>query len=485
MRSWHTIGLIVALALIAGLPNLPRTMHGDQVFTLLGAESVSRGELPYRDFWDIRQPGLIGIYWLAGESLGFDEIGLHLFDLLFWSAFAVFVSITWPRMMGRNDLTVWPAIATAGWYWAVTGSVQQMQPEAMVGPLLYIHLYLLMRTSRWSWAVAGVLAATVLSLKLMFLPLLGLVWLFALWRLKKQLGWQPSVLRTGLDFATCILAITVALLPWIVAGELHELRRTFFETPRQMLKELPAPSPGRLASAATWFCTRYGPMIVLAIVGIIRLWRNGKRDWVIFLLAWMICSLGVIVAQRFSWWSYHFMLLALPIGLLTVEGFQYLASRERGLRIFLIVLVLSPAILAIVLKWIPIARHGFCLTSAQRESLFLEEATYRQAHEETAFLRQAGSRSGPIFVAGEPIYYRLAGRTQATSIHGWSLELYPVETRVLLAKQLNEAKPSYIFIDRIYFAEMIDDRYPEIAVLLKEEYSTLRLSPIGTWYERN
>ncbi len=43
MCSLRTLGRIVLLALLAGAPSLSRSMHGDQVFTLLSAELRGRG----------------------------------------------------------------------------------------------------------------------------------------------------------------------------------------------------------------------------------------------------------------------------------------------------------------------------------------------------------------------------------------------------------------------------------------------------------
>ena len=514
----RTFALIVALALVAGLPNLPRPMHGDQVLFMQGGESLARGELLYRDFWDVKQPGVFVFYWAGGKLFGFDEIGIHIIDLLYWFAFAILIAMTWPRMIGEPRTSAWPAITTAGWYWSVTGSVQQTQVEALVGPLLYLHLWLLVHSSppsplrrggpgtrgqaaasadpspqprprsgegeKISWAIGGVVAAAVVLFKFMFMPLLVVAWLFAANRLRREHGWRVVAKFTLCYGVAGIIALAASAIPWLVAGEIHALIWTFFEVPAQMLDEIPPASPRRLLEAAQWFGTRYGPMAPLALIGAIRFWRTGRREWVVVLAAWMGVGLAIIVAQRLSWWSYHLMLLATPLGLLAAEGCAALASGGRHVRLGLLFLLLSPATVAIALKWIAVASHGFCLTAADRQAILLEDSVYAGAKEETAFLRESSSKPGAIYVAGEPVYNRFANRKPAVPIHGWSLELYPADVRINLAKQLIDAEPAYIFIDRVYYANLIEERYPEVAALLRMDYRVFRESGAGTWYER-
>ena len=145
------------------------------------------------------------------------------------------------------------------------------------------------------------------------------------------------------------------------AGELGELRRTFFDYPSRMFNEIPTPIPTRLLDAAVWFITRYGTLILLALIGALRMWRTGQREWVVLLAAWVAIALMVIVAQRYSWWSYHFLLLAAPTGLLAAEGCAYMA-RGRRLQIGLLVILLAPAIGAVAAKWVYVAQYGFCLS---------------------------------------------------------------------------------------------------------------------------
>lgn len=491
----RTFALIIALAIFAGVPNLPRPMHGDQILFLQGGESLSHGELLYRDFWDIKQPAVFAFYWVGGELFGFTEDGIHLFDLLYWLAFAFLVATTWPRLQGDSRASIWPAITTVGWYWALTGSVQQTQVEALIGPLLYLHIWLLIAATKrkspivW-WATAGSIATVVVMFKLMFVPLLGVAWLFAAAIVVRRFGWRSALKLAGVYISVGLVTTVASLTPWIVAGELGELKRTFFDYPSQMMQEIPKAGTNRLVDAATWFSTRFGPLLVLAVMGAIRMSKRGQRQWLVFLASWIFVGLGIIAIQRLSWWSYHFLLISEPIGLLAANGCIALAEGEllsgfgKPFRLTLLGVLLMPAVGAIAIKWAPVAQNGFCLTEADRQADRLSDSTYLQAREETAFLHEATSREGAIYVAGEPICYRFANREPAVPIHGWSLELYPVAVREKLSKQLIDARPAYVFVDRSYYGNLIEDKYPMIAALLRSEYRVVRESKTGTWYER-
>jgi hypothetical protein len=84
-------------------------------------------------------------------------------------------------------------------------------------------------------------------------------------------------------------------------------------------------------------------------------------------------------------------------------------------------------------------------------------------------------------VFGNPIYYRLSGRDQAISLHGWSLELYLPEQWARLREELDSARPPYVFVAADN-RELIPARSPETARFLAEHYTVLRESGEGVWY---
>src|SRR5258705_260145 len=68
------LGVIAGLGLLAA----PLPFTGDQALFAAGARQLARGDVLYRDFWDVKQPGIY-LWYLGGGSLfRYREVALHL-----------------------------------------------------------------------------------------------------------------------------------------------------------------------------------------------------------------------------------------------------------------------------------------------------------------------------------------------------------------------------------------------------------------------
>ena len=83
------IAAVTAATGLAGWVNLPMPLHGDAALYQLGAKAMADGGVLYRDFWDLKQPGIYLFHWFAGSLFGFTETGLHRLELLYMLAFSV------------------------------------------------------------------------------------------------------------------------------------------------------------------------------------------------------------------------------------------------------------------------------------------------------------------------------------------------------------------------------------------------------------
>lgn len=485
----------ISLILIAALPNWPWPMHGDQILFIQGAESLAQGELLYRDFWDLKQPGIIVYYYLSGKLFQFNEWGIHQAETLFWVGVGLLLMFIWPRVLGRDRANLWPVVTVPVWYYAVTGSMHHTQVESIIGPFLLLHWWILWfffktaRFQKWSWFVAGGVASIILLFKFMFLPLLGVAWLHAWYTQQQRSGWRSTVVPMIFYLMGGILFLGLSFWPWVSAYEKGELWRTFIVYPQQMMGELPSVSHQRLIDSGRWFGARFGPLLALSLLGAFSLWRSQHRSLLTFFVAWLFVNCGLIYIQKQSWWSYHFMLFLVPLGLLAAEGCRLLANgllckRVRYGQIILLIILLAPAVIGLGMKWSIWAKYDFAwqgqaLQNYQRG----EDPHYQEAFEETAFLRDGSSLPGPIFVGGEPVYYRAANRLPANAVHGWSMELYVQPVRERLTEELRNSNCVYVFINRSQ-STMIAERYPELMTWLSEKFQVRNVSATGTWYER-
>lgn len=487
MRRLGRWSIVVGIVLLAAIPNLPYPLHGDQALFLIDGELLASGKLPYRDFWDLKQPGVFAFDAVAGSVFGFHETGLHLAELICWLAFAVLLWRTWPTLSGRGP-SIWPVALIPVWYYAVTGSMQQTQVEAMVGPILYAQLWLLNRSrpGRWPhWALAGVLFAATILLKFLFAPMGLWIWLWTVWRMP----WRES-LRLSVAFAVGgLLTLAAATAPFVYQGEWEVVRRTFFEYPPRMMAELPPTSLSRLVTAFQWFVVRYSPVLGLAMIGTVVHWRTDGRRWLGLLFGWMVLATAIVVVQRLSWWNYHLLLLAVPVGLLAATGAQAIALGEMfgrlgpSARCGLLLVAIGPAIAAIGLKAIPYLKHRGAVSTADRLAyLDAEDQTYHKAMASSRFLDSPDARPGSIFVVGTPVVHLVSGRPQATVIHGWAMELYVPELREKLVQELRDRKPVYVCIQQTE-AGLVRHDYPAMTQFLAERYTIRSTDDFGTWYE--
>ena len=81
-----------AVVLAAGLC-LALPFWGDQALFTVYARQIAQGAVLYRDIFDVKQPGIFLFYLLGGSLFGYTEIGIHLFELLYWLAFSAFAMV--------------------------------------------------------------------------------------------------------------------------------------------------------------------------------------------------------------------------------------------------------------------------------------------------------------------------------------------------------------------------------------------------------
>src|SRR5688500_7224186 len=90
--AWSTFWVLVFLALV--LSHQPLPLRGDQGLYLYGAKELADGAVLYKDFWDLKAPGVYFFYLLAGSLFGFSVAGLHVLEAVWlgvaaWFAFRI------------------------------------------------------------------------------------------------------------------------------------------------------------------------------------------------------------------------------------------------------------------------------------------------------------------------------------------------------------------------------------------------------------
>jgi hypothetical protein len=482
-RTWYAALLAIGGVTGLGLLNLAYPFHGDQSLFLFMAEQLDRGAVLYRDTWDVKQPGIFVFYLVAGRVFGFSEIGVHSFELIYWLAFSLTVVLAMRHRI-RTPLALGLApVMIVGAYYLGSRPSHLTQVEILVGFPLFLAAWLANSTSEKRSALRPVLAGAaggvVLLFKLMLLPIVAAVWLPALIGCQRR----RAIRTVGL----LSIGTGLTILPFIAYVVRHDIIElvawTTFVFPLEAVG-VNERSLLQLLRSTGWFGIFFFTPLVLAGMRFLP-FRSRPDQVTIAMLAWILAAVPVTLLQL--WWGYHFAIFAVPVGLLAAEGLDTLVSSRTHWswrsRVLLLILVAGPLSSAIY-KMQRLAEHRFAVASTDRikfqTSLYVG---YEEVPEEIAFLDEAESRPGSIFVFGNPRYQALSGRRAAIALNGWSPEYWPAGVWRWALDDLETTRPAYIFVSAS-MANLIAERSPPLAEFLELRYEITRAGPRGTWYQR-
>jgi hypothetical protein len=371
-----------------------------------------------------------------------------------------------------------------------------MQVESLVGLPIYLGLWSSVKASersekRWRWLIwSGIMAGIVVLYKLMYLPLMLAFWtVYLMTRLVQQrAAIVPTIWQTIGPLAVGLaLPLLPVILYWAVTGTLDEAFYTQIQLPPQMMQVLPKKPLGDLLNVIWLMLHRFFPLLLLAIFAIKRMGK-GLTLFTTQLLVWLVLGFAVIVAQRLSWFSYHFMLLLVPVSILAALGLDALLTvkqhRFRGIARGIAGLALGGLVVInlVTIKQISGAMHRSAIPLTPAAQLAYQQevdARYVQMTNALVFLKRPDSLPGDIYVIGDPLLQLLSGRSQAVPLTGWIPELLLPEQWQLLEQQLETAHPNYIFIDH-HHAEYVQ---PQFKQFLNAGYSLAQEIAWGTWYQ--
>ncbi len=492
---------MVALALVAALGGLRSfdPFAGDQALFTVGALKLHAGGVLYRDFWDLKQPGIFGFYLVAGSLFGFSQTGIHAFEVVWQCAFGVALFLGLRRAVRNAEFAAAAILIVPGAYYAGTSGWHLTQVEALVGLPLFL----------CSWAAVAMLDSTGVPARNAFLSgfAAGIVALLKLVLFPVALAAVAAVAfagRLGPERRDAI-----ALAPWwllglaiplaafaayvLAFGITHDVIETFFALPSHIVAGGRAPLD-RLVKSAIWFGRHFGWLAALAVAGEAIGTRSEAKPWRRAAYAWLALGILAIVVQTQSWWEYQFLLLLPPLGILATLGLDALgrvwSERIAGSRwqyVFATgAFVAATPALALVHEASNTATRvlharPFASESALETYHANQSHDYVLAQDSASFLSGEPGGSAAIYVCGNPLVYLLAHREQAAAINGWALELYPPDWWRRLIAQVQRARPVDIFVSDEY-ASLIATRAPDLARMLMSEYTRAARLPDGTWY---
>jgi hypothetical protein len=493
---WVACGAVALVAVLGVLRSFDG-FGGDQALFLLGAQKLHAGGVLYRDFWDLKQPGIFAFYLAAGSLAGFSQSGIHEFEIAWQCVFGVLLWLGLRRAVRLPAVAAFAALAIPGAYYAGTNAWHLTQVEALTGLPLFCCAW--GAAAAWSGTgrrgapgfLSGLGAGCAVLFKLLYAPVALAIFLAAASlapaSLRRAAGvrvagaWTLGLLLPPAAFAA--YATAFGLWPDVVA--------TFFSLPSHLVASGHAPV-ARLAASAVWFLRRFAPLALLAVPGAFATRAPQGALWQRIAFAWLATGAIALAVQTQSWWEYQFLLLLPPLGILATLGLDVLLghARQPGAprRVASAAVLALAAVLCFGLLRTTagaVARvfrdRPFASAAALERDRELASGEYRTAARAAGALPADGRGLRAIYVCGDPLIYLLAHRDQAVAINGWALELYPPGWWARLNAELQRDPPADEFVSAEY-APLIAARSPEFERNLETRYLRAVRLPDGSWY---
>jgi len=485
-------GLVLFFIAALGVINLPMPLTGDQaLFTMFGQE-LDAGAVLYRDLWDIKQPGIYLFYCGAGKLFGFNEVGIHLAELLFLLLFSFVLMRTSRAYLKHRAASLALPVFAVAIYYMVASALELTQVESLVGfPIYLVFWFSLVHPnailSRTSAFMAGLMGAVVVSLKMFFAPIVVVFWLAA--ALRHLRGEGRMRVRESIRFLVWLaigflLPVAWFLLDAYTSNTLGLIWWTYFVYPGQVYGILPF-SGAHMISSVSWFAGSYATVIVLATMAVITaVQRRGDGALFIVVCLWLGMSV-ILVVLEFWWWKYHLLLMVMPLSLLAAIGLDATLGFRRLPGVMVAILALCcvyPAAIGLASKIVTLGHHGWAKTAEDRIAFqTVVHRRYARLRPEVEFLRTYVSNGGGVYVFGDPTLLYLAGRRSAIAINGWTSESWSPELWGMAHSQLLEARPELIFV-RSKEQRLIKRNGLVIQRMLQNDYEKIHSSRHGSWY---
>ena len=465
-------------------------------------EILDAGGVLYIDFWDMKQPG---IYWffLAAEKLfGADQQSARLLELIVLMLFSLVLVGTLLSYYRSRWLAAVVPVAAIGSYYAASNDWHLTQAEFIVTFPIFTSAWYLAKEYRtrrgefFGLVLAGVLAGIAVVFKLAFAPIFVaflLIVILARSPDRTPGGLMRTSVRELVPFALGVFAVLgIVSAIFVVNGAFKELVWTAFIYPAKALGTQLAPL-SRLGRAVAWYVLAMMPWIIFACIAVPRLFRRNEPLLIKLMGSWVVMALAVILAQRFSWWQYHFLLLFVPVAVLGVRGLDVLSDRLRQTGHVGNGLVTAVSLLLVLAAFTNTAQSA-TTTWLALVNLFVDKGgdieayrrsvsdEYDRISREVAQVRD-DSRPGPIYVFGNPLIYLLFDRSQAIATQSWGWQNAIGEQWQSLEPDLAAAKPPFIYLSTRY-RNYVQQGSPQTIAFLENEYVVIRQDKWGTWYSR-
>lgn len=460
---------------------------GDQTLFELYARQMLNGAQLYRDYWDIKQPGIFWFFEL-GTALGPGVLGPRLLAL---AAAGVGCWLVW-HLTGtwRLHLVVRcasPALVVGSYLLlAHVNGVNQI--EGLVNPWMLGLVVLVWPAdpgggtprSVLRWVLAGGIAGVIGVFKLIYLPVPAVLLVGAL--VASHGRWPSRAARLGAAVAGALVPLLATVGYFAAEGEFALLKATTL---------LPLESVEQMDLASGWHRWKdlvVNPIPALALVALVTAVR---RRTVVREATFVLTALAAYELSTFQYpGAYRLLMLAAPLGLLACVGadvvWRRVERRPEGRTRRRVAAVAALVVLSLPMGWGPwrlasdAGRIPWGLDVGARNAR--DFVLIRQPHDLDVVRVRPLIRPGTaIYVFGHPQIYELVDAYQAVPISGWDPDDMPRRVWTERDRELSITRPEWVYVEA-KFVPWVERRSPRFAHLLGARYEMVSSSERGIWY---
>lgn len=481
---WSALWIISLVVLIASHVAWP--IGGDQGLYLYGAKELADGATLYKDFWDLKSPGVYLFYLAAGSIFGFGSVGLHLAEGV-WLGLAAWFAFLIARQSTSNAWIAHIApLVTVGAYFRAATPWHLTQPDGLATLPLVISAWALCNQSRtgrlpaWRFVLLGACAGiAAIFVTAMLFVVVGLLLVLVAYT---RFAGTSATLRSGVRnlFATLAgfaVPIGILLIWFLHEGGSQEGLWTMLLYP-VAARDVSEFQSEKLIHSVTWFASVSMPLLPVVAVAVLTtsqavIQRHAKAWPGLMMLAWMLFG-GMAVLLQYSYsWEFHFNSFFVPLGILAVIGIDEVVRQLRNGA----AVAVCGAMLLVTMSF-PI----LVLVKVVGASSFKDEMREYERSAQMGLTEALPEDS--VYVFGDPRLLLASGRKQAVAHNGWALEVMVNQQWATFSSALRAAKPPSLYVGASY-RSLLERKAPEIKMWIDANYDVVfRDGFDGTWYRQ-
>lgn len=302
------------------------------------AQIIKHGGIPYRDAFDNKPPLIFAWYYLSFLLFGEHVWAPRLLVSLLLSGATLLM-----YMEGRLLFSHRYGVATA-FLFAMSFGLATLETNAnteffmipaLVAALLTFTLG--QKTGRWQWyAAAGFMSGAAIATKDVSLFPYGLFLAIAAWPHPQARGVRAMLSPEfrgpiGGLLGGGILAFLLVIAPFAATGTLPDLYQSTVVFTVQYVGGVPLSTKlNSLLQLPPYLTFILGPWLVLSVLGVFHMRREGAGGWGPLLIGWPAANfIGIVAAGKFT--DHYFITLLPGLSLIAPLGVIYISRHWRSL----------------------------------------------------------------------------------------------------------------------------------------------------------